>query len=775
MYGPTGPTVAHQSDMNELHEISENSESETDVQSSGKGSWRECRMTVSTNSESDASTIPECNEGDSLQSSTEQYQLSLGLEHQQLEEVVYSNQQTAGQSHMESPRQHMESPRQHMESPRQHMESPRQHLDSPRQRLESPRQYVEPASNEDFRLSRDESDIYFHELDGNRNLEFRRNDEMRMSDSSNFSENNIGNFERKGTFRNSDNSNVSSIDEGTCVGDSKRSSLSDSSHCDESFPGKHFQNGRDLSGSHMDFYKSDLQTSSQLSSESGINSEVTSSNQSDASQQSVDLTGIPLTPQDIALKVLADVGNKREILENVQRQNLVQTQQTSQVMRQIFNSANSVPVNSSYQNGGSFAGQNNSQTFRSFQPTGKVPPPVPQKPKINRSANVQNSANQGLQNTQNNFSSVGNNFSSMGIKNSNFSQLPIGMNLRRQVEANIPRQYLNRRSPSSPGSPSTPVQSQQSSNSPTFSTFHPRGQQMISRPESTTSISSHCSTGSSVLSVIHRPTNHKAPSPSNDYTMHNGPNTAYQSMFNSDTHLSNSNNPSTQEFEGSSRLISAKQNPAFQGEVPQNSESPSNMDKKPPPGSTRGNSPKSILNSSPSCLRSNSKGKKPQKRVSFSDSEPSDLESPSTCGPNRVSPVVGHKPGPNRVSPVNSAVVNQKPEDFLSPLQRLNNMINKPAGYSGNSNNNYGSDSVPSAKSNFYMNGNLKGGVVIDSRNTQFPNGHISHNAPVVGPTHALGGSSINGPNSTTSDQIKMLYSGQRTASKSHVLQSSKC
>ncbi|KAK3084673.1 hypothetical protein FSP39_017245 [Pinctada imbricata] len=249
MYGPTGMTLAHQTDMNELHEISENSESETDRQSSGKGSWGECRMAVSTNSESDASTIPECPEGDSI---NEQYSLSgMSIE---LKE--------------------------------------REHFDSEQNRLAMSLSSSGSVEFSDNKLMT-QSNEYVNINQENQHAKFHRGDKMRRSDSSNYSENEIGQFERRDTLRNSNNSNISSIDEGTCIMDSKRSSLSDSSQGAEEFIGRGNYNpgSSDLPLPGSSVLKSDLHTSGQLSSESGINSEVTSSNQSDASQQSVDLTG----------------------------------------------------------------------------------------------------------------------------------------------------------------------------------------------------------------------------------------------------------------------------------------------------------------------------------------------------------------------------------------------------------------------------------------------------------------------------------------------------
>ncbi|KAK3083757.1 hypothetical protein FSP39_002653 [Pinctada imbricata] len=292
--------------------------------------------------------------------------------------------------------------------------------------------------------------------------------------------------------------------------------------------------------------------------------------------------------------------------------------------------------------------------------------------------------------------------------------------------------------------------------SPSFSTFHPRGQQNISRPESSTSISSYCSTGSSVLSVIHRPNAGKSSSPVLEQSGQRGQGPKYPNMLHINTNSYQTNAPNSINSDPYYSNVSS----AAKNNTHESDRSPDQTGK-PPPGNTRGTSPKSILNNSPSCLRTNSKGKKPQKRVSFSDSEPSDLESPS----GRV---------PNRISPVNSAIANQKPEDFLSPLERLNKMINKPGhqGYQGGS---YGNQSAPSAMTNFYMNGSVKSGVAMNNGNGQLNTGHLSQNPSVVGPTHTLGGSSINGPSSTTSDRIKMLYSGQGTRTKSQVLQSSKC
>ncbi|XP_069136443.1 tetratricopeptide repeat protein 28-like isoform X1 [Argopecten irradians] len=451
-------------DMNGIQEISENSESETD----GRDSW-DNRMQVSTNSESESSTIPEPRTNSESDNQTEQYE---GKE-------------------------------------------------------------SSPALvTEEYSLSRqtsNQSEAY----------SFDRADDIRtsaLSYTSNLSE------------------------DSALLEEQKRNSFSDSSQAEDMFhrhDGNRQSDMSDTSGISDQFLVSqnlnqNLPLSSQLdpvlmSSESGINSEVTSSNQSDTSQQSMDAVNAQLDPHEVAMKVMKDLGPQKDILEGLQMQSYLKSQSNTQFMRQQFQNASQI---SAFTKPSSVQDQNNKEVLSPVPPQtaarsnnnptsmvrpqtvprpNKVPPPVPVKPKVMPKPSYQEDMTGQDPQRQGSYYSMQ---SLKGISEDDLSTSQESPSMddndisyvvtRRTVPAGNGMSDLGHKSMpdlrnSSPayntgGSTGSPY----SANQMSFSSFKPQAassKRNVSnvmpggamRPDSATSTSSLCSTGSSVQSVIHRP------------------------------------------------------------------------------------------------------------------------------------------------------------------------------------------------------------------------------------------------------------------------------
>ena len=700
MYGPAGTTLSHHShhtDIHELQEISENSESETDGHTSSGNSWKECRMTVSTNSDSECSTIPNSRtpDQDMLHSSTEHYSLSDGL----ITQSPSSQEYTYSYSGKSSRRVRSSGGSDHSE-------------------------------HEEYKFSRQNSG--FSDISVN---------------SADMSHHHPSNFDRYDVHRSSDVSNISSAFEAE-----PQNSLSDS--------------GSDMFHRSDTLRQSDMSDTSGISdtnglpnelpeamimsknvvdpvpSESGFHSEVTSSNQSDASQQSIDVT--KLTHTELALRINADVENQRERLEKVQKESLASSRQEAMALRKEFYTSQQSSVNSAAQQTLGHPSDDKSVVAKPFYSEGKRPPPIPQKPKSfqpfmeNPSPNSPQSAN--VSNTHplsdqqfNKVNSIVSRINSLAGPQQKFQSNTISAFSSSPAKSNI-SPMRNDQTVEKVALQSLAKGGVTRDVSSFLNSIHSQNQP---RPDSKMSVSS---SASSIVTVIHNPNKHVTNSRSNNRLTHSP-----SLMHNSHT--------STPEI--SESPISEGGNSQPLHDISFNSSH----------SSLRGTSPKSILNSSPSCLRE--KNKKPKKRVSFSDSEPSDLESSSNQNSNRASPV----------TPVSFPI---NPADRYKPYNVIGSKqtIRIAGNHFNNSTNQYpqmktfGNGSVPTAMESFYMNGTARGGVVV--------NGNQKHSAmetknsahPTYKPNLVQGAGNPGGPGTRSSDQIRQLYLGR---GRSQVLQSSKC
>lgn len=279
--------------------------------------------------------------------------------------------------------------------------------------------------------------------------------------------------------------------------------------------------------------ETDERASVQFSSESGIVSETTSPNQSDASHQSVDLTtSFKLDPEAIAKKVLADVASQRQALEYMQKVNFMQSQKHSFVQRQQFLQNDTMQTKmgratilnqngvrtQAVQSGVTNRPYDNQQTpspklksnvqvqqSRVVRPR-KEPPPVPVKPKLKTIQNILLSESQ----TESiNLLRNGDVLTESCDKQTNLFPFSQPVPLR-----TISEQDMQNNNPHSVSETVVITNRRNSNTSNTsavsLSSFKPpevksRGSPQYSRPDSTTSTSSHCSTSSSVRSVIYRP------------------------------------------------------------------------------------------------------------------------------------------------------------------------------------------------------------------------------------------------------------------------------
>ncbi|OWF55333.1 Tetratricopeptide repeat protein 28 [Mizuhopecten yessoensis] len=466
MYPPgSSSNMNLMADMNGIQEISENSESDVD----GRDSW-DNRMQVSTNSESESSTLPELrtnSESDNQIPGADQYQLTEGKE-------------------------------------------------------TSP-----DLTTEEYSLSRQTS----HQSE---TYSFDRADDVRMSAMSY-------------------TSNLS--EDSALLEDQKRNSYSDSSQADDMFQrhdGTRQSDMSDTSGISDQFMPSQNMNknlplmSSQLdhtlmSSESGINSEVTSSNQSDTSQQSMDATSSQLDPHEVAMKVMKDLGPQKGILEGLQMQSFLASQSNTRFMRQQFQNSSQISAftkPSTVQDQTSGDTHSTKDVHSSSTPQvrpqtaprpNKVPPPVPSKPKVlpksNSIANIQednsnqNSPTRASYYSMQSLKGISENDLSVSQQSSSMDDNDISYVVTRRTVPGNGMSDLGhksmpdlRKSSKTGGSTGNPY----SANQMSFSSFKPKAASskrnvnngvagVAMRPDSATSTSSLCSTGSSVQSVIHRP------------------------------------------------------------------------------------------------------------------------------------------------------------------------------------------------------------------------------------------------------------------------------
>ncbi|XP_076108116.1 uncharacterized protein LOC143076268 isoform X2 [Mytilus galloprovincialis] len=538
-------------------------------------------------------------------------------------------------------------------------------------------------------------------------------------------------FDREDSNRQSNMSAASSDVERTYFENQNmnRNSYSDSSQADDAFHRDDLKRQSDMSdtsGISDNFITSKSLTltlpselvteSGQLSSESGIHSEVTS-NQSDASQQSMDVSQFPLNPSEIALRVLADVGPEHAALEEVQSQSIAVSQKESfQQRTKFFNSLSSGGNSSNFKavqqlmSGGSVPNtQNSSEKIKPPVPQRgvKMPPPIPAKPKPSQN--------------------LSENFQKLKLSNQNSGNNSVQTNKplseQEKSESYDFEDDLSYTITTSSNRKGVKILKSGDSNS-TFSSFKPpqKGNFLLnsSRPESSASLSSVYSTGSSVQTVIHRSrkgmspniaanihspeqfTNGRRQSPAtsgsdNDIRIRTG--LAHSSWYNVDS--DSSQNALFEKRCSNSSLSSTS------------SFSDVNNQRK----------TKSILNGSPNNPRP--RGKKPRKRVSFSDSEPSDLDSSN------------HSRSLHDISPV---------DGYVSPLSRSRNIYQ---GFHSRTPSPYANKTVPKQNQNSAGNDSVKWEPVINGGvpNPLMINGTLTQEQVLNGSVPNLTGNSADNSN----------------------------
>ena len=269
-----------------------------------------------------------------------------------------------------------------------------------------------------------------------------------------------------------------------------------------------------------------------ISAESGIHSDVTSSNMSDTSQQSID--GQQFDPSEVAMKVLQDLGGHKQILDEFQQESLVSSKRETFLKRQQFDSQQLSKVNlhkqlvpesdshvqeedNNFKTASNHSLQTVSQKLKS-----KVPPPVPAKPKLAQKPSTLVSNLQRLISMEDSGPEDNTHSPSTG----SLTQKPSDEDLQYVVtrrtmssdnklssHTSMPNisETLNDKYVDIHLSSST-NQMQKEKPVPSLRSFRPQPKRnagmmggSLPRPDSTTSTSSHCSSASSVQSVIHRP------------------------------------------------------------------------------------------------------------------------------------------------------------------------------------------------------------------------------------------------------------------------------
>ncbi|KAL3858484.1 hypothetical protein ACJMK2_013073, partial [Sinanodonta woodiana] len=471
-------------------------------------------------------------------------------------------------------------------------------------------------SSEEFIFSRHGSDV----LDSSSSSVFKRNTNTRTSNVSDESGTSVEVFERSDSKRGSDTSDLSS----GCAG------------------GLTPKNQQDL----VMFLK---QTSEdpgvhQLSSESGIVSETTSSNQSDASHQS-DSNQFHFDPQEIAAKIMREVTDQKAALDSMQQISALKLSQDSYLLRkQLFDqdantnnldsykeretnltSADSSQISTKGMNPSRHSPKSVPQTH-SFTSTFKeihsspslmrnigvkLPPPVPIKPQSHQSKfstfhpqpqqpNMTISRERISSSSSISASSLTVTPQASSVGSVSVPKEPLGL-----IQGNAYRNSQDESSPFNNVLRKESVFSSTSFSSSSLSSFRPTrqmgftdqsaAQNLMSqnRPDSSTSTSSYCSTPSSIKTVIYNPT-------STQSQPHTNTSPSVMSYDSSSDQNSGSNSCSQTSNSFYSVNASLQQGP-------------------------REASP--ALSSSSST---SGKGSKPKKKVSFSDSEPSESPTPSS-------------------------------------------------------------------------------------------------------------------------------------------------
>ncbi|KAH3876722.1 tetratricopeptide repeat protein 28-like isoform X2 [Dreissena polymorpha] len=324
-------------------------------------------------------------------------------------------------------------------------------------------------------------------------------------------------FTRNGENRHSDMSDNSSISQGIQADKDMHKPESDMSDVSMTSEGRLTPRNQ-----------KDLEHFLQVTDESGIVSETTSSNHSEASQQS-DQTNYRFDPAEIAQKIMTDVSDKKSALESMQMFSRIQTQKEVDFMRNEFqrqtseNSAKQssnerlseassvVSVNSVQTKISALSGANIS-AFSSPAHKPRIPPPVASKP-----------------------SSYKSNSTGLREKSSKVLNLSEASNVEKSPVAND--HSISTKLPPKPftGSVLNPTafstapivlskkdsftSSTSAGSTMSFSSFRPSGRAPVSdtssfhRPDSSTSTSSYCSTPTSIQTVIYRPHGDKKTAP----------------------------------------------------------------------------------------------------------------------------------------------------------------------------------------------------------------------------------------------------------------------
>ena len=435
------------------------------------------------------------------------------------------------------------------------------------------------------------------------------------------------NFTRNSQTRNSDISNDSSISQGIQADHESGKQESDMSDISVNGEGKPTQKNH-----------TDLETFLHHTDESGIVSETTSSNHSGSSHQE-DQSNFAFDPAEIAQKIILDVSEQKTALDSMQNFSMIQSHQQSMMLRHDFmdqvvkttdfssnqstsvsDSSTASPSNVVQAKAAFFT--NNQSAFTSPSHRSKVPPPVATKPTFqSNAANFRN-----LSANVTNLSTLNDSMASENPKTSAFTahvqvSTPVSVYTTQAIVVSKKDSF------SSTNSGGTTM---------SFSSFRPAGKPgsmdnvthlSAYRPDSTTSTSSYCSTPSSVKSVIYKP---------------------YPDQQGSDS-------PCVVSYDSSCEPIS--ESPSLKTDSPtvivKDNTSDSSRNK-------RDSSPALSI-----CSSASSKGGKQKKKVSFSDSEPSDTPSPvnTSLSSNQLSyfdmKQVDTTKSPKRLNSLNSSLSSQ--------------------------------------------------------------------------------------------------------------------
>lgn len=475
-----------------------------------------------------------------------------------------------------------------------------------------------------------------------------------------------------------------------------------------------------ISKSHAMSLPSELVTENgQFSSESGIHSEVTS-NQSDASQQSMDVPHFPLNPSEIALRVLADVGHEKAALEEMQSQSIATSQNESYLQRKQFFQSLSNGGNSSnfkavqqLMNGGptvNFVSQSDKIKPPVPQRGVKIPPPLPAKPKQ-------------FQNFADNFQKVilsNQNSGNNSVQNDSHPETSESYDFEDDLSYTI--------TTSSSRKGVKILKPGDTNGNVTLSSFKPsqRGNYMLNsgRPESSASLSSIYSTGSSVQTVIHRSLQGASPNVG-------GSHVSSPEQFSTGPRQSPATSGSDNDIRIRTGLSQtswynvdsdSSQNALFEKRCSNSSLSSTSSFS----DANQTKKTKSILNNSPNNPRP--RGKKPRKRVSFSDSEPSDLDSSN------------HSRSLHDISPVT-----QNSDGYVSPLNRSRNIYQ---GFHSRTPSPYANKTVPKTNQNSSGNDSVKWEPVINGGiQNHILNSHLKQEPFVNGSVPNLTGNNVDNSN----------------------------